>query len=299
MLAATPCSWTLSMNTQSPQLVPPFVDRNELCAPPLFEYGTTTFPFGCTTGWPPRPDEQPAESTGPQVSAAVGRRDHAHVVARAVVVELDVAVAVVRALRPRVARDPGLVPEASVRVAGVNRVRPGQAAVGRAVDEQDVTVSSSVDPEAEREPDVVLRVERDRRVADPRPRAARVDGGSGQAAGRPRAAAVLRGRENEVARAAAAEPAAGLRQRDDRLPECERVGLELRLVLVTASSVRVRVVADRSRDHAAGGDGRNDEQAEHRHCNGGPDRPRPAPSLPHVAPDVNPLRLPFLLRDRR
>ena len=60
--------------------------------------------------------------------AAVGRRDHAHVVARAVVVELDVAVAVVRALRPRVACDPGLVPEAFPaecrQSTGFDQVRP-------------------------------------------------------------------------------------------------------------------------------------------------------------------------------
>jgi hypothetical protein len=68
MFAATLCSWTLAISAQSPQLAPPFVDRNELSAPPLFEYGTTTFPFGWTTGWPPRPDEQPAESTGPHVT---------------------------------------------------------------------------------------------------------------------------------------------------------------------------------------------------------------------------------------
>ena len=69
MFAATPCSVTLETSTQSPQLVPPFVDRNELSAPPSFEYGTITFPFGWTTGWPPRPDEQPGgESTEPHVT---------------------------------------------------------------------------------------------------------------------------------------------------------------------------------------------------------------------------------------
>src|SRR4051794_36250247 len=68
MFAATPCSSTLSTSTQSPQLVPPFVALNELSAPPLFEYGTMTFPFGWTTGWPPSPDEQLAEITGPQVT---------------------------------------------------------------------------------------------------------------------------------------------------------------------------------------------------------------------------------------
>ena len=142
------------------------------CAPPLSEYGTMTLPFGCTTGWPPRPEEQPGEQHRAPGDAAVGRRDHPHRVAGAVVVELDVAVAVVRARGPRVAGDPGLVPEAPRRLSGVDGIRPGQAAVGRAVDEQDVAAAAGVDPEAEGEPDVVLRVVGDRRVADPRPRAA-------------------------------------------------------------------------------------------------------------------------------
>src|SRR5437867_2273607 len=44
MFAATACSWTSAISAQSPQLTPPFVDRNELSAPPLFEYGTITLP---------------------------------------------------------------------------------------------------------------------------------------------------------------------------------------------------------------------------------------------------------------
>ena len=124
----------------------------------------------------------------PPGDPAVGRRDHLHGVALAVVVELDVAVAVVRARGPRVAGDPGLVPEGPRRLSGIDRVRPGQAAVARAVDEQDVPAPAGVDPEAQSQPDVVLRVIRDRRVADPRPRAAFPDRGSGQAAGRPRPA---------------------------------------------------------------------------------------------------------------
>src|SRR5262249_31160303 len=59
---------------------------------------------------------------------------------------------------------------------------------------------------------------------------------------------------------------------DDRLAEGERVGLQLRLVLMPAPCVRVRVVADRRREHAPGRDRRNEEQPERRQCDRGPDR---------------------------
>ena len=208
-----------------------------------------------------------------------------------VVVELDVAVAVVRAGGPCVACDPGLVPERPRRGARVDGQRPGQAAVGRAVDEQDVATAPRVDPEPECEPHVVVWVVRDRRVADPRPGPgwSRLDGRAGQAAGRPRPATVLRRREDEVARPAAAEVAARLGERHDRLPVRIGVRLQLRLVLVARRAVRVRVVADGSRDHAPGGDGRGEEQREHNDRERGPDRPRTARSvLPHDG-DVNPF----------
>ena len=211
--------------------------------------------------------------------AAVGRGGHHHLVPGTVVVPLRVAVAVVGARRPRVTGDPRLVPEAPRRLGGSDRVRPGQAAVGRAVDEQPEAGPARVDPEAEGEPDVVLRVVGDRRIADPGPGAALVDRRAGQAARDPRAPAVRRRREHVVAGAAPGEVPAGLRRGDDRLPEREGVRLDLRLV--RRADVRVRVVADRERNDARSRDRRYEEQPESRCCGNRREASSPQPSLPH------------------
>src|SRR5437868_6897322 len=43
---------------------PPSVDRNAASLPFRLSNGTTTVPFGCTSGWPPRPLSLPAVATG-------------------------------------------------------------------------------------------------------------------------------------------------------------------------------------------------------------------------------------------
>ena len=192
-----------------------------------------------------------------------------------------VAVAVVRARGPCVAGDPGLVPERPGRLGSGDGVRPGQPSVSGAVDEQDDAGSARVDPEAESEPDVVLRVIGDGGIADarPGPGRGRVDRRSGEAAGDPGSATVLRRREDVVARAATCEVPTRLRRGDDRLPEGERVRLDLRLVLW--ADVRVRVLADRERKDAPGRDRRHEEQPESRRHGNRREASSPQPSLPH------------------
>ena len=97
------------------------------------------------------------------------------------------------------------------------------------------------------DPHAVARVVGDRGVADPvvRP-VALVLRDPGQEPVLPARPSVSRGRPADVGRAAV-EEAPRLEGGDDRRPRCERVGLDLRLVL--ARGVRVRVGADlRQRD---------------------------------------------------
>src|SRR5205807_10533281 len=99
------------------------------------------------------------------------------------------------------------------------------------------------DGERGNEPDTVLRVVGDARVAHDRPRARRLRArrGRGQEAARPRRPAVRREREADVRRAAVEDPPA-LEHREDGRADGERVRLYLRLVL--ALWVPVRVAGD-------------------------------------------------------
>ncbi len=182
--------------------------------------------------------------------AAVRRPVHVETVSSAGVVPLLVAVAVVGAQRPGVAGDPVLVEEPADE--GLDRLLPRQPAVGRAAHEDSGGRAERREAHPERErrdhPDVVQGVVRHCRIADPRPRASLVDGRARQHAGRPGPARVRRRRPADVARPAAVHEAAGLKRRHDRVAVAEGVGLDLGAVL--AGRVRVRVGADRRRDHA-------------------------------------------------
>ena len=214
----------------------------------------------------------------PPREAAVRRRAHEDAVPEPVVVPLRVAVAVVRALRPRVAGDPVLVVEVGRAERRGDRALPGEASVGRSAREDRArrTERGQAHPERERRdhPDVVHRVIGDRRVADPRPGPALVDRRPGQHAGRPGAARVRRRRPADVARAASRVEPSGLEGGDHGVAEAERVGLDLSPVL--ARLVRVRVGADRGRDHASAGCGRGRYERDR-----DAGEYRPGPALPH------------------
>ena len=68
-LPATVWSDTVATVTVELQDAPPLVERHAMIAvTPAFAAGTMTVPFGCTTGWPPRPLALlPVLSAGPQV----------------------------------------------------------------------------------------------------------------------------------------------------------------------------------------------------------------------------------------
>ena len=215
-------------------VAPPFVERNELLRAAVVDTARSRSRSAGRPAGRPDPTSSPAIARAPR-DAAVGRRDHAHVVAGAGVVPLAVAVAVVRALRPRVARDPGLVPEGSRRECRRDRVRQ----VRPPSVERLTSRMGRCRPRRSRgrdQPDVVLRVVGHRRVADPRPRAAGVGRSSSRAARR----------SSTSGRRSARSPRRGCSSRRRRtsgrsgsativLPEGERVGLELRPVLVLAS----------------------------------------------------------------
>src|SRR5712692_3780442 len=56
------------MVTEAFQLTPPLVEVKDCMNPVSPSYGTTTVPFGCTTGWPPMPWARSAVfNAGPQV----------------------------------------------------------------------------------------------------------------------------------------------------------------------------------------------------------------------------------------
>ena len=161
-------------------------------------------------------------------AAAVARGLRDHLLADRVAVA-EVAVAVVGALRPVVAGDPLLVlSELRAGRDGGHRRAPVMR-VGRAVD-RDLRADAAED-ERDREPGLVPPVVRDRRVARSRPQPR-------QEAAPPGAAAVVRDRVADVARAAVEDPP-DLEDRDDRLAEGGRVGLDLGLVLALAVLVRV------------------------------------------------------------
>jgi hypothetical protein len=63
-LPATPWKRIPATLTACDQLAPPFVDTNDEIAPFRLSNGTTTVPFGWTTGCPPRPLSCPAVSIG-------------------------------------------------------------------------------------------------------------------------------------------------------------------------------------------------------------------------------------------
>ncbi|MFI9158249.1 hypothetical protein [Kitasatospora aureofaciens] len=63
-LPATADEETLATRTVEPQELPPLVEVKERIELPLVENGTTTVPFGCTSGWPPRPESVPEGLTG-------------------------------------------------------------------------------------------------------------------------------------------------------------------------------------------------------------------------------------------
>src|SRR5579864_6073959 len=61
---ATVCALTAATCTSPPQLVPPLVEVNDWSALEFERNGTTTVPFGCTSGWPPSPPGVPAGANG-------------------------------------------------------------------------------------------------------------------------------------------------------------------------------------------------------------------------------------------
>src|SRR5204863_2072672 len=111
--------------------------------------------------------------------ATVGGLGHVNPVACAVVVRLDVAGAVVRAARGVVADDPLLVPVAAVESERLHRVGPADAVAG-AVHRDARAVDAAVDGQAGDQPLAVPGVVGDRRVTDPRIRAALVHGDPGK-----------------------------------------------------------------------------------------------------------------------
>ena len=182
--------------------------------------------------------------------AAVGRRVHEDLSPGAEVVPLLVAVAVMRALRPGIARDPVLVEEPADE--GLDWVLPRQPTVRRSAheDSRGRAERRETHPERERRdhPDVVQRVVSDRRIADPGPRPALVDGRAREHPCRPGPAGVRRRRPADVAGAAAVHEPPRLERGNDRVPVAEGVRLDLGAVL--ALGIGVRVGADRRRDHA-------------------------------------------------
>ena len=172
--------------------------------------------------------------------AAVRRGLHHDLLAERVAVA-EVAVAEVRALRPVVAGDPLLV-LTDLRAGGGSGHRCAPVLrVGRAVDGE--LRAAGAEDERDREPDAVLAVVGDRRVARPRRQ-------TGEVATPPGAPAVARDGVADRVRAAVEEPP-DLEERDDRLAEGGRVGLDLRLV--RAAAVLERVARGLARHHLAVG----------------------------------------------
>src|SRR5207245_1185343 len=136
---------------------------------------------------------------------AIGRGAHLHPVSVRVVVPLRVAMAVVRACRGVVARDPGLV-EVAASGDGDRRL-PVDAASRRPADEDRSTGDRGRTPESkrDREPGVVSDVVRDGRVADPRIRPALVDGGPRKEATGPRGSGITGACEANVRGASVVE----------------------------------------------------------------------------------------------
>src|SRR2546430_10494185 len=63
---ATLCSVSAATTTDDVHVAPPSVERNARMLPEL--YGTTTVPFGWTTGWPDSPPGTDGMRTGPHVA---------------------------------------------------------------------------------------------------------------------------------------------------------------------------------------------------------------------------------------
>src|SRR5436305_1822845 len=61
---ATPAKRAAEIVTARDHEAPPLVDRNAPSLPFRLSNGTTTVPFGCTSGWPPRPLSLPSVWTG-------------------------------------------------------------------------------------------------------------------------------------------------------------------------------------------------------------------------------------------
>src|SRR5581483_6582221 len=140
-------------------------------------------------------------------------------------------------------------------------VLEGQPAVERAARNGADAADGRVDREPGDDPDVVLRVVGDGRVADPGVWAgrARVDRGARQEAVRPGSAAVRRGGVAEVRRAAAAE-ATDLEGCDHRRAEGIRIGLDLGLVLARRVRIRIDAEPDKAEVRARARDRRRDER---------------------------------------
>ena len=100
----------LDTDTPLVQEAPPLVEVKASILPLRLSNGTTTVPFGWTTGCPPRPLSFPAVEIGTlQVSTAVGGGAHVLEVALAEVIELGVAVTAEPAVRAVVTDRPVLV----------------------------------------------------------------------------------------------------------------------------------------------------------------------------------------------
>src|SRR4051812_29826954 len=60
----TAAEWIAAIVTARDQEAPPSVERNDASLPFRLSNGTITVPFGCTSGWPPRPLSLPAVASG-------------------------------------------------------------------------------------------------------------------------------------------------------------------------------------------------------------------------------------------